>query len=231
MSKIIVALSLLIGNSLSFSWSADIPDVVGKAYSQKNRQLVYTEEYYHITSDEHYIKYKSPEGKLFARKVVNYQSSSFAPEIEFVNDLINEEIVIAYKLADHIQVGYKNRKKSEYIIQNISLVKNLVVDAGFDNFIRENWKPMQEFQAQSIKFVIPSRLKVIELQVYKQDCPGFECFLIEPEQWLLKRLVKPILLFYDDEKRLIKFSGRSNIADENGKYQNVDIEYQYVERK
>ena len=110
--------------------------------------------------------------------------------------------------------------------------KRLVTDAGFDQFVRENWDVLVQGERQKVDFLVPSRLSIVPFRMEKVDCiDGVEnalCLSIETSAWWLRLLVNPVFLAYDlEHKYLLRFVGRANISDENGDYQTVDIHYEY----
>ena len=55
-----------------------------------------------------------------------------------------------------------------------------------------------------------------------------QCFTLEASNWLYRILSSPIELGYDqDQLRLARYRGLSNINDERGKGLMVDIRYSY----
>ena len=69
------------------------------------------------------------------------------------------------------------------------------------------------------------------LRSEKVDCKAEQlCLDIQLDSWILAMIVAPIELSYSrSDKRLLHFSGMSNIRDEDGETQNVDIHYEYLE--
>ena len=56
------------------------------------------------------------------------------------------------------------------------------------------------------------------------------CLQIELDSWLLGMLVDPFELTYDrGSRRLLRFTGVSNLKDGEGQSQQVDIHYRYPE--
>ena len=53
------------------------------------------------------------------------------------------------------------------------------------------------------------------------------CLAVTLDGWLLSALLDPIRLVYDSDRRLLQFRGISNIKDENGGSQKVEINYTY----
>ena len=108
----------------------------------------------------------------------------------------------------------------------------LVVDAGFDNYVRLRWDDLLD--GKRVKF--PLRLLSLDspvdmrAQVIESDCPaGQLCIEVEVDSWLLGLLAGPIKLRYDREDRsLLYFSGVSNLKDDDGESQEVVIRYDYA---
>ena len=109
---------------------------------------------------------------------------------------------------------------------------NLVVDAGFDNFVRAQWETLANgqpvrFRFRGVGFDAPIDMK-IDLND-EDDCEtGNLCLAINIDSWLLSNFVDPIQLSYSrGDRRLLRYSGISNLRDAGGDSMNVDIYYVY----
>lgn len=125
--------------------------------------------------------------------------------------------------------------------------KNLVTDAGFDQFIRLNWQELnQEKLSIPFRFAVPGRGQAVGMKIEAldtvackdkvlSDIPAtieslpaeFNCFELEATSWIIAKILKPIYLVYDDSKRLMAFRGLSNIRGAGNKRQRVYIRYSY----
>ena len=202
---------------LSFSAGATSLRVSGAAYELDGGSLLYSEQHFcgvDVLSCR--VDYVTPEGELIARKQIDYSENLQAPVL-LVSDF---------------------RQDSEKRI-DFSTVPELVVDAGFDNFVRLQWDRLVEDVPVSFPFMVPGRDQALSMRVVAegqatgdQTVCGAEqlCLRVELDSWFLRLAVPPILLTYDREsRRLMRFRGISNIRGEQGNTLKVDIQYRYVD--
>lgn len=183
--------------------------VVGEARSLDNGELRYR-EFHHCSDDGRLcnVLYKDGQGELFARKQVDYRESLRSPAL-VVEDLREGRTV-------RIDGGVDPQ---------------VVVDAGFDNYVRERWAELAEGATVRFPFLIAGRdspLKMKASRSERDDCgEDALCLTVTLDAWLLSMLVTPIELVYDQERRLMQYRGISNIRDAQGRSQDVRIDYRY----
>jgi hypothetical protein len=223
--KLIVLLMLSANGFCAENWS-----VVGDAYDRDDRQLLYRE--YHYYSDDgldHRVEYKDPQGKLLAEKAVDYRSGPMTPSFKQQSWLYPETLAVSLQ-ARQLLIQYKSGDSES--TQAVKRQQPLVVDAGFDNYIREHWGQLLTGKVQEFYFPAVTRLSLVTLQVKASRCSypteSDSCFMINSASWLIRLLLAPIELGYDtDTRRLSRFRGLANLSDEQGRGLEVDINYQY----
>lgn len=188
------------------------PLVLGKAYEKNTGEFLYSEQ--HFCSEQRLlctVEYSDGAGEVFAQKLLDFQQSSVGPAL--------------------VMSDYRNQKE---ISIPASQNDNLVIDAGFDNFVRNSWDELNDGKQISFPFLpagFDKPLNMRALRSDKIDCEAEQlCLDIEMDSWILAMIVDPIELSYlRSNKRLLHFSGISNIRDEDGETQSVDIHYEYLE--
>ena len=197
---------------LSFSAGATSLRVSGAAYDLDGGSLLYSEQHYcSVDVLSCRVDYVTPEGELIARKQIDYSKNLQAPVL-LVSDFRQD-----------------SEKRMDF-----STVPDLVVDAGFDNFVRLQWERLVEGAPVTFPFMVPGREKPLSMRALVGDqtsCAAEQlCLRVELDSWFLRMAVPPILLTYDREsRRLLRFRGISNIRGEQGHTQKVDIQYRYVD--
>jgi hypothetical protein len=192
------------------SWATHL--VLGKAYERNTGTFLYSE--HHSCSEQRLlctVEYSDGAGEVFAKKLLDFRQSLVGPSL--------------------VMSDYRNQ--SEISIP-ASQNNSLVIDAGFDNFVRSIWEELNEGQQISFPFLpagFDKPLNMKALRSEKVDCEAEQlCLDIELDSWLLALIIAPIELSYSrSDKRLLHFSGMSNIRDEDGETQDVDIHYEYLE--
>jgi hypothetical protein len=205
-------LAIIFASSSAGAQSSTTPLVVGKAYERSTGEFLYNEQ--HFCNEQRLlctVEYSNVAGDTFAKKLLDFSQSLVAPSL----------VMSAYRNQDEISIP-------------ASQSGTLVIDAGFDNFVRGSWNELKDGAQISFPFLPagfddPLNMKV--LRSNKVECEAEQlCLDIELDSWLLALIIDPIELSYSiSDKRLQRFSGISNIRDEDGKTQNVDIHYEYLE--
>lgn len=219
----------------------EAPVVIGEAYSLQDHSLVYREYHYSGDSDRlHRVDYRSDNGQLLARKTLDYGSGSTTPSFHQLDKRSGESVRVT-RQQQSLLVEYRESEHATREQRRFPLVNSLVVDAGFDHFIRQHWSRLQTGEQFRFDFPVPSRMELVAFQLNRVKCselsgPGAElkpngaavCLQIAPANMLLRWLVQPIELVYAaTSPRLLVYRGLSNLADSKGEGLQVEIHYSY----
>lgn len=183
------------------------PDVVGEARDPGTGNTIYLEHYY--CSDDGLscsVYYLRPDEQLIASKQLDYSNSPKAPALTFQDFRLDRKITI-------------EAPDSE-----------AVVDAGFDNFVRLQWQDLAGGEEVKFPFRMVGREEPIKMEASRDTrCEEDKlCLEIRLDSWLLGSFVDPIQLTYDrDSQRLLRFKGVSNLKNDAGRSQKVEIQYRY----
>ncbi|MFT5225932.1 MAG: hypothetical protein ACI8XX_001684 [Polaribacter sp.] len=238
-SKLICIMALPFACLSGLSHSADqlYQQVVGEATGLQSGESLYKEVHCgapnELASD---VFYQSSDGALIAHKTLDYGSGRTTPSFTQTY-ASNQEKVLVKVDQDSLVMSMTARDGEEinrqYLLSALGKTP-VVIDAGFDVFIRDNWKKLVSGNIEDFQFPLVSRAELISLRVKKSLCQyetyTDQCFALEPSNWLFRMLAAPIELGYDlTMMRLNRYRGLSNINDENGDGLVVDIKYAYQE--
>ncbi|PJZ77944.1 hypothetical protein [Leptospira neocaledonica] len=177
------------------------------------------------------IIYKDPEGKIFAKKKINFLKNRTLPEFQL------EDYRDGYLEGGVLQIGnsvklYTRRKFEEIIQEKVIEAGNLsALDGGFDYFVIDHWEELISGKKINFHFLVPSERDKFLFYVEKSkegDYKGKPALFLKLKisSAILSMFVKPIDLVYDMEsKRIMEYRGTSNINNENGKSYKVKIVY------
>lgn len=206
--------------------------IVGSAYSLKTGALLYRETHQRISDDRHEVEYSEPDGVVFGNKTLDFTHSKITPSFVQLNERNGERIEVEQE-NNALRVNYLENRSAEPKQDTLPLVPGMVVDAGFDAFVKQYWDTLTSGKEMDIEYLVPSKQSNFSFRVGLAECiAGTQaeatCFTLTPVSWFVRMAVDPITVAYDPaEKTLLRFTGRANICDENGKYQSVDIQYRY----
>lgn len=209
--------------------------VIGSAYDPKSGALFYTEEHVKPSPTEHQVVYKEVSGEVFAVKELRYHVQASAPSFKQTNERNGEITQVERISAGQMKITYISKTGARAKVDTIDVDKRLIIDAGFDPFVRENWQTLDQGDDIEVDFLVATRQFKAPFLVEKTDCiagvEGAFCLLIKPNAWWVKLAVDPIFIAYDRRtQNLLRYLGRGNISEANGDYLTVDIRYLYPER-
>jgi hypothetical protein len=136
----------------------------GVAHNPDNNRLLYREAHL-IRRDgmrtlERVVLYRCPNGVAFARKRVDYRDSSLAPAFELVDARGYREGLRREGGQTLLWTGTKAAKP-------LAATKSpLVADAGFDEFLRQQWAPLAAGRPQALAFAVPAYGRSLALKVH-----------------------------------------------------------------
>jgi hypothetical protein len=207
--------------------------IVGSAYSVKTGALLYRETHEKLSDEAYNVEYSEPDGRVFGHKKLDFSQSKMTPSFSQVNERNGEKIGVTQS-GGKLNIVYQENRAAKEEKASVKLAAGMIVDAGFDAFIKQYWDALEAGKNMDIEYLVPSKQTTFSFRFSKASCvegtaDGAQCFALTPVSWLVKLAVDPIVVAYDPaDKRLLRFTGRANICDEQGKYQTVDIQYHYI---
>jgi len=198
-------------------------DLIGIARDGDER-VQYIEHHQYLDSGEHLINYYSPELTLLVEKKLSYPGLSYHPDIEQSDHLNDTEIVMQSSKNTLQVIKEQDQERSSW---DFELTPDVVVDAGFDGYIREAWTELIPGETRIVSFAVAGQSRLIKMKIRDH---GFEngnrIFVIEPKNWLVRAIVPRIRLEYSGNKQLVRYEGMSNIrAFKKGSAGIVDIRF------
>lgn len=186
---------------------------VGTAFSVESGQELYSEWHYCVEDRRQCeVEYRDPAGELIAFKSLDYSENRKGPALHMRDLRADLEHRLAVETRDDV-----------------------VVDAGFDNYVRMRWDDLLEgedvvfpFRVLGIERPVKMKAEVLE----DDNCqPDWLCVRVAVNSWFLGLLADPIHVSYSrDGRQLMRFAGLSNLRDESGKAETVDIRFDYSAR-
>jgi len=206
----------------------------GEAVSlDDNNKILYREEHQlQLTNQQpvsRRVEYFNVDGELIAAKDNQYHQDPARP------DFVLQDLRHNYREQATQQEKGLRLLLQEDNNQQSTLIREadypLVIDAGFDDFVRQNWQQLIERKKVPFSFVSAARQDVINFTIEatnasKTDQPLKLRMTLKSK--LLSWLMDPIKLSYDRNTQcLLSYRGLSNIQSEQGAGQEVLIRYQY----
>ena len=177
-----------------------------------------------VTSAE--TRYSRADGRAIARLVSEYAPGSFAPDYEF-QDLRTGAREAVRRAGDAIRLVDGDRAKVLPLPEDLPLVAG----QGLDRYAREHLEELAGGEVLRVSLALPGRLDAFGFQLRGERIENGRIRVrFEPSSFLLRLLAPSLEGEYDPAtRRLVRYVGMSNVADEDGSPQQVEISYSYPE--
>ncbi|MET0935367.1 MAG: hypothetical protein ABWX83_05225 [Luteibacter sp.] len=195
---------------------------VGEAYAPDSGKLLYREV--HVVDDNRQVvQYQCPDGKAFARKVLDGGSNVTGPDFTFVDARSGDEEGVRSKGGERIV--YTKRGSAAEVAKPLPAMKGGVIDAGFDAYVRKHWDSLGK-RGESIPFLLPSRFAFYDVRLVDgRDTGGKRSMTMKLDSWLAFAAPSVTLTYTTADRQLRRFEGMGAIRGANGKRGTVRIEF------
>ncbi|CAB3642674.1 hypothetical protein [Achromobacter pestifer] len=208
----------------------------GIAYGAEDGRERYRESHWVFQADGHetrLVLYQCPDGAPFARKWVRGRVDDPAPNFDLIDqrDGYREGVRGSGSQREvYVQKGEGKPMESA----PLPTPADLVIDAGFDAYVRSHWRQLEQSGGRAVPFLVPSRLAAFELKVDAQDrvMDGTPVYRIRMRLDAWYGFATPTILvsYAEADRRLWRFEGISNLRNHTGGTQNVRLDFPPAER-
>lgn len=198
------------------------PALAGRAYvglaADPERGTPLYEEHHFVRDDgERLVLYRCTDGTVFARKHVRAGVDAQAPAFEL------EDARFGYREGvqregRHV-FAYVRRSATHPLRRNaVPVTPRLVVDAGFDEFVRRHWGELQRSKPASLDFLVPSRRRTYAFSVKRLrgqtvDGEAASVLRLGPSGMLGWFAPAIEVVYRDRDRRLLRFEGITNVRE------------------
>jgi hypothetical protein len=165
---------------------------------------------------ERLVLYRCPNGTAFGRKEVDYRQSTVAPAFRFIDQRSGYLEGLQRRGATPTVFFRSGTGATE---KSMALPSpQLVVDAGFDEFVHRHWQPLVAGRSVALDFAVPSRLESLGFTAKRVG----QATVSGEDAWIFRLrlggyVVPSIDVFYGQKsRRLLRFQGLSNLRGDNG---------------
>lgn len=208
--------------------------VTGDARDPKSEVPLYREEH-RITLTTHAVVYRKPDGDLFAEKTFDYSRSTVAPVFDQVDHRFERRSGSEWR--DERWVLWETSASGERQEHIVKDTRNLVIDAGFNHFIREHFDEIDQGTRIDFIFGLTNPPMELPMKLEKIACSHSHtrandgqslCLHARSRNFLLNWFVPDIYLVYSrDNRYLMLYEGPSNLDDDEENTRVVRIDYRY----
>ena len=163
------------------------------------------------------VEYRLPDGEMLAEKTVSYSCRMTAPDFQLRDAKSSEDEGVIWQGGELISY---QKDQSEVLTPPKG---NLIIDAGFDHFIKQHWRTLIDGKAVKVNYLFPRDNVFIKLRVQKSSAPNglnevelaenrdIVFFKISANNLLFRLFSSPISVGYDSSQSLRYFIGPSNL--------------------
>jgi hypothetical protein len=203
--------------------------IKGDAYDSK-RNLVYIENHTIKKKEngeitEMQTKYNTADGKLIAEVTSNFSKDPFIPDTLFFDHRFNQKQELVFNTTTNaILMTITDLKNGKSKSHTLIKTANMVSGQGFHNYLLKNYNEAKT----KIKFIVLPKLDYFAFTI-KQNLTGTagqRKFVLQVSNWILKALVKELVVIYrDSDRTLLNFYGLTNLDSDKNESQILEIIY------
>jgi len=205
--------------------SANVLHSIGIARDFSDSTIRYVEHHQYLASGDHRVTYFDLDGEVMATKVMTYPGLPQHPEISQSDFTRNIEVKTF--TANQTLTMIRNAS-GQLKTHDFPMDESIIVDAGFDYFLRNNWQTFVEDVPRSYRFAIAGQERLLDVKIRKQHVSPIETvFTITPANLFIRMLMPEIRLLYNQDRRLITYEGLTNLNLANGLSRHVSVEFSH----
>ena len=195
---------------------------VGDAYAPDNGQLLYR-EVHTVGPQRQVVQYQCPDGKAFARKVLEGGGKVIGPDFSFFDARTGDAEGV--RSVGGNRSVYAKRGAAQEVAKPLPEKKDGVIDAGFDVYVRTHWDAVGK-RNDGIPFLLPGRFAYYNVRLVDgQTDGGVRRMTMKLDAWYAFAAPTVVLSYSLADRTLRRFEGMGSIRGENGKLRLVRIEF------
>lgn len=171
-------------------------------------------------------RYFDAQGHPIGELRSEYGNDPYAPSYTF-SDASGRTLEAAQLRGGAVHLRYRDR------VQVLPIERSraqLVLGQGLDRLARDHLQALARGERMSVRFAIPSRFDLYEFRIQRIDGADRDVvrLRVEIDNWFLAMIAPSLEVDYDRRNgRLLAYRGVSNLEDEHGDTQKVNIRYHY----
>ncbi|MBU6247181.1 MAG: hypothetical protein KGN77_05450 [Xanthomonadaceae bacterium] len=200
-----------------------IRQLEARAFAPGDGHLMYTETHWLYADDgvpARLVLYRCPDGQAFARKWLRQDGAPQAPDFELSDGRSGYREGVRRAGKGRIVFVRPGGGEPERTAP-LPDASDLVIDAGFDAYIRQHWDRLGRGESDTVPFLIPSRLGALDFKVRRLDDTVVEGrparrYRLGLASWIGFALPHIDVAYDATTRELLQFVGLANIRGSNG---------------
>jgi len=234
-ASVCVALAVLIVASFEVRpaerSNGDVLRYEGYAYGADGTNLLYRETHWLHRDDgvpARLVLYRCPDGRAFARKTLREVDGASRPYFEFTDGRDGHREGVRPTPRGR-EVYWQERSGTPLRTQLLHPGLDVVIDAGFDAFIRSHGDSLWAGAPLNAHLLLPSRFAAVDVRIEDGTTAADRAahlrrMKVRLDAWYAFAL-PTMWLVYDEDRRLREFRGIGTIRDDHGRNREVVIRF------
>lgn len=208
-----------------------VTHAIGVARGADDAKIRYIEHHQYLDDGSHIIRYYDASDSLLLEKEIAYPGLPQHPTIRQLDPRSNVLTTVTRDPSgEHATITRAQEQESDSF--SFALSEDIVIDAGFDQYIRAYWDSFTDTPDQTVRFAVPGQNRLIKMRISRTGVSAEGAtFRIKPENWVVRLLLPEIRLNYDGKRLLKRYEGFSNLKPENTSGRDVVITFDHYERE
>ncbi|MDD2565065.1 MAG: hypothetical protein PHU27_12700 [Salinivirgaceae bacterium] len=209
----------------------------GFAKEVSTHKLLYEEVHTEIYSaDKHNkteTKFLDENKKIIASRILDFSNSMISPQYSLEDHRTGAYEAVTNRSGKFL-IQYKENRDAETISESITVPDPAVVDGGFNYFVKSKWNQLMQGETVGFNYISTARQEYYRFQLTidkssSNRSSNLVLVKMEPTNYFLRALLDPIYITYNkNTRRIVQYSGISNIKDKEGKTQVAVLTYPTV---
>ncbi len=205
--------------------SAAVRHTIGIARDAQDNSVRYIEHHQYDDNGQHEVRYFDPSQNILLEKLMAYDGLPQHPSIVQRDYLRDTQVEVRYGKEVATMVTSQGDKSEQF---TFDISPEIVVDAGFDAYIRDNWARFDQQSRQEVTFAIAGQSRLLPMKIERTDVREYGAsFRVIPANWLVRMLFPEIRLNYDENRHLVRYEGFTNLKTETNQSRDVVIEFSH----
>ncbi|WP_052697898.1 hypothetical protein [Luteibacter yeojuensis] len=193
----------------------------GEAVPRAGGAMLYREVHY-IDGGRHVVSYQCPDGKPFARKLLQTHGDPTRPDVQYedARSGLRETVrATGSKLDIHVARGGDGERA-----KTIDIPAGAVIDAGFDPYIRAHWDALGA--GATIPFLVASRFRFFDVKILGgKVVDGQRHLVLKLDAWYAFAAPTIEMTYGAKDHRLLRYEGMGTVRNAKGKGIDVRIDF------
>lgn len=210
---------------------------VGEARSLAGGELLYAEQHDEAACGAAPLslrtRYVNGAGESYAERRLTYERAPvpWAPDYAF-SDARSGRREAARVEGGEVVISLRESRHGATQTNRIPYSPDLVIDGGFDQFIRANLDRLRNGEAVTFRFVVPARLDAYVFTLERDRFPAGTSaathlpLVLRIDNWLVRMFIEPVRVVYSLAPfELQRYAGVSNVRDARGELLSAVLTY------